>query len=493
MMQNQGMSDTNIVAKKRANCTSPEAVQESVERRTVPKGNAHAAAEHRTQSRSRLAEALTRIRQAAERDTREQFTALWHHVYDVDRLRDVFQRLPRNKATGIDQLTCQAYEVDLEQNLHRLSARLRRGTYTAQPVRRTYILKTDGTSRPLGIPALEDKIVQATLTEVLQEIYKVDFLDCSFGYRPGQSVHQALDTLAVTIEQRKVNWVFEVDIRAFFDSIDHECLMKCLACHIADQRVLGQIHDWLTAGVLEDGEWHAVEAGTPQGGNISPLLANIYLHYAFDQWAVDWQRHHARGYMAVIRYADDFVVCFQYEADARRFWQALADRLAKARLTLHPAKTRLLEFGRFAASHRRQRDQGNPETFLFLGMVHICSTTRQGGFIVLRQSSPKKMRAKLKELKEKLRKRRHQSVAKVGRWLKQVLNGHYQHYGVPRNIQALDSFRSAVTKLWKQALDRRGDRGELCWQAMHGIVKRYLPKPRITQPYANQRCQPVTT
>jgi RNA-directed DNA polymerase len=492
-MQNQGKSDTNIVAEKRANCLPPEAAQESVERRTVPKGKARDCAEHRTQCRVRPAEALTRIRQAAARDTREQFTALWHHVYNVDRLRDVFQHLPRNKATGIDQLTCQAYEVDLEQNLHRLAERLQRGTYVAQPVRRAYIPKTDGTPRPLGIPALEDKIVQAPLTAVLQEIYEVDFMDCSFGYRPGRSVHQALDTLAVTIEQRKVNWVFEVDIRAFFDSIDHECLMKCLACRIADQRVLRQIHNWLTAGVLEDGEWHEVEAGTPQGGNISPLLANIYLHYAFDQWADDWRQHHARGYMAVIRYADDFVVCFQYEEDARRFWQALADRLARARLTLHPAKTRLLEFGRFAASNRRQRGHGKPETFTFLGMVHICSTNRQGGFVVLRQSSPKKVRAKLQELKEKLRKRRHQSVAQVGRWLRKVLNGHYQHYGVPRNSQALDSFRSAVTKLWKQALDRRSDRGELCWQAMHGIAKRYLPKPRITQPYPNQRCRPVTT
>ena len=415
----------------------------------VPKGNSNSDAKLRTQRRESLNAKMDRVRQAAKRQPTLQFTTLWHHVYDHDRLRVSFYELRRNGAIGVDGVNWREYEQDLEKNLADLSSRLERGSYRAQCIRRVHIPKGDGRTRPIGILTLEDKLVQRATATVLNAIYEEDFVDWSYGFRPGRSQHQALDALAVAIERDKVNWVLDADIRAFFDSIDQELLIKCLEGRIADTRVIRHIKKWLHAGVLEDGVVADSDLGTPQGGSISPLLGNIYLHYAFDNWAEKWRRQHARGEIHIVRFADDVVVGFQYEDDAERFKQEMQERLAKCHLEVNPEKTRLIRFGRWAAQNRQQRKEGKPETFNFLGFTHICGKTREGKFCVLRKSQRKKLISRLKELAGELRRRIVQPMEEVGKWLKTVLQGHYQYYAVPRNMPSLVWFRDQLTYIWK--------------------------------------------
>ena len=492
-MNERGKSDGDVVPEKRSNkgggAPSPA---ESVEGRSPAKGNSNRQTSHRAQDRTRLQQALMRVRQVAKRDRKVKFTTLWHHVYDIDRLREAYFGLKRTAAAGADGQTWHAYGQDLESNLQDLSERLKRGGYRAKPVTRVYLPKPDGRQRPIGIPVLEDKLVQAATAEVLQAIYEADFVGFSYGFRPKRGQHDALDALAVGITTCKVNWVLDADIRGFFDTIDHGWLMKFVEHRIADQRVLRHIKKWLNAGVLEDGVWRQVGQGTPQGGCISPLLANIYLHYVFDLWALAWRQTRAGGDMVFVRYADDFVVGVQNEATARRFLADLKERLRGFGLELHPEKTRLIEFGRFAATNRRQRGEQKPETFDFLGFTHICGLTRKGKFILQRQTQASRMRRKLAELKVALRLRLHHNVAEVGQWLGQVIRGHAQYYGVPLNSRALWRFHRAVTDLWHRSLRRRSHRSRMTWSRMTRLVARYLPGPRITHPYPWQRLR-VTT
>jgi group II intron reverse transcriptase/maturase len=375
----------------------------------------------------------------------------------------------------------------LEARLQDLSERLRRGAYRAQPVRRLYIPKADGRQRPIGIPALEDKLVQRSATAVLQAVYEVDFKGFSYGFRPRRGAHDALDALAVGIHARRVNWMLDADVRGFFDAIDHECLVKFVEHRIADRCVVRHIRKWLKAGVLEDGQWMRSEAGTPQGGSISPLLANIYLHYAFDLWAEWWRSHQASGDVIVVRYADDFVVGFEHRSDAERFQADLAERFRKFALELHADKTRLIEFGRHAARTRSARGAGKPETFDFLGFTHVCGTTRKGKFIVARRPMQKRVRRTLAAIKEVLRRRLHHSIAEVGQWLGTVMRGWYQYYAVPLTSPQLGAFRTRVGRLWYGALRRRSYKTRITWERMHRLIACWLPEPRILHPYPWER------
>jgi group II intron reverse transcriptase/maturase len=463
-----------------------------VEGRGRAKGNSRQQTRSRTQYRKDLQQALDRVRQAASRDRRLRFTTLWHHVYNVDRLREAYFNLKRDAAPGVDGQTWRLYRENLEVNLRDLAERLKRGAYRAKPVRRAYIPKTDGRQRPLGVTALEDKIVQRATVEVLNAIYETDFLGFSYGFRPGRSPHDALAALSVGIVERKVNWILDADIRGFFDAIDHGWLVKFIEHRIADQRVARHIKKWLNAGVLEDGKRTRMEEGTPQGGSVSPLLANIYLHYVFDLWIQQWRRTQARGEVIVVRFADDIVVGFQHRTDAERFLGDLRERYRKFNLELHPDKTRLIEFGRFAAGNRRGRDQGKPETFDFLGFTHSCSKTRNGKFTVLRQTMRRRLRAKLRELKLELRRRLHDPVPDVGGWLGTVVRGHTRYFGVPRNGPALRLFYRQVTWLWLRTLRRRSQKHRVTWARMRRLASRWLPSPRIVHPYPDQRLRVMT-
>jgi group II intron reverse transcriptase/maturase len=431
--------------------------------------------------------ALARIRQAALKDKDVRFTALWHHVACVERLRQEYFALKRDSAPGVDGQTWQQYGRDLEVNLQDLSGRLHRGAYHAKPVKRAWIPKPDGRQRPIGIPALEDKIVQRSAVAVLSAVYEADFKGFSYGFRPGRGPHDALDALTVGITTRKVNWVLDADIRGFFDTLSHEWLVKFVEHRIADHRVVRHVKKWLNAGVLEEGRRVQVEEGTPQGGNISPLLANIYLHYVLDLWADHWRRTRAEGDVIIVRYADDFVVGFEHRHEAQQFLDELRERFAKFNLALHPDKTRLIEFGRWAASNRQVRGEGKPESFNFLGFTHSCDTDRRGRFIVLRQPIAKRVWAKIKSLSVELRKRMHASVAETGRWLRQVVHGHYRYYGVPRTICALETFRKRVSWLWRRTLSRRSQKGYVTVERMIRLADRWLPRPRICHPYPEVR------
>lgn len=431
--------------------------------------------------------ALERIRQAAKKDKDVRFTALWHHVAKVDRLREEYFALKRDSAPGVDGQTWQQYGQDLEANLQDLSGRLHRGAYHAKPVQRVYIPKPDGRQRPIGIPTLEDKLVQRAAVKVLSAVYEADFMGFSYGFRPNRGCHDALDALAVGISDRKVNWVLDADIRGFFDTLSHEWLVKFVEHRIADRRVVRHIKKWLNAGVLEDGKRMQVEEGTPQGGSISPLLANIYLHYVFDLWADHWRRTRARGDVVMVRYADDFVVGFQHQHEAERFLADLRERFAKFNLELHPEKTRLFRFGRFASQQREERGQGKPETFDFLGFTHSCGKTRQGKFIILRVPMKKRMRARLKSIKVELRRRLHDPVADVGKWLRSVVTGWMRYYAVPLTYDILATFRRHVIWLWSKALRRRSQRSSLTWRDIFRLANLWLPMPRIYHPYPWER------
>jgi RNA-directed DNA polymerase len=463
-----------------------------MEGRGLAKGNPNQQNAPRTLSRDGALSALERVREAAERDKKVRFTALLHHIYNVEQLRAAYYALKRDAAAGIDGETWEHYGQALEENLADLSGRLKRRAYRAKPVKRTYIPKADGRQRPLGIPTLEDKLVQRTTVEVLNAIYETDFLGFSYGFRPGRGPHHALDALYAGLLTRKVNWVLDADIRGFFEAIDHEWLGKFVEHRIADRRVVRLIQKWLNAGVLEDGTRTRSEEGTPQGGSISPLLANVYLHYVFDLWAQRWRKTHAHGDVIVVRYADDFIVGFQHRADAERFLAELRERFTKFNLELHPEKTRLLEFGPYAAENRRRAGKGKPETFDFLGFTHICGKKRNGRFTVVRQTIRKRLQAKLSEVKAELRRRLHGPIPEVGAWLRSVITGHLNYYGVPMNRPALVTFWLQVGWLWYRALRRRSQTARLTWERMRRLIQRWLPPPRITHPYPLRRLGVVT-
>ena len=441
-MNGHGKSDRPTVPMKSPNKAGPSAA-EGMEGKGLAEGNLRQQNAPRTPSREGAHSALERVRQAARRDRKMRFTALLHHVYNVEMLRVAFFSLKREAAQGVDGQTWRHYGEALEENLQDLSDRLKRGAYRAKPVRRVFIPKADGRQRPLGVTALEDKIVQRATVEVLNAIYETDFLGFSYGFRPGRSQHKALDALYTGLLTRKVNWVLDIDIRGFFDAIEHEWLVKFVEHRIADRRVVRLIQKWLNAGVLEEGKRMRVEEGTPQGGSASPLLANIYLHYAFDLWVHAWRQKQAHGDVIVVRFADDIVIGFQSKSDAERFWAELIERLRKFGLELHPEKTRLLEFGPFAAENRRRRGQGKPETFNFLGFTHICGKKRSNGrFTVVRQTIRKRLQAKLGEVKAELRRRMHEPIPKVGTWLRSVVGGHMRYYGVPMKARRSTCFGS---------------------------------------------------
>jgi group II intron reverse transcriptase/maturase len=419
------------------------------------------------------------VREAARKDKKQKFTALMHHV-TVGLLRDSYYSLKRRAAPGVDGVTWHQYGEGVEGRLADLHDRVHRGSYRAQPSRRTYIPKADGKQRPLGIASLEDKIVQQAVVTVLNQIYEEDFLGFSHGYRPGRKQHDALDAVAVGLKRKKVNWILEFDVRGFFDNVSHEWLIKFLEYRIADRRIIRIIQKWLRAGTLEDGEWRETEAGTPQGAVASPLLANIYLHYVFDLWVACWLRNQARGDMIVVRYADDAVLGFQQREDAEAFLEQLGERMRKFGLELHPDKTRLIEFGRFAEVNRKQRGQGKPETFDFLGFTHICGKTRKGGwFTVRRQTIKKRLRSKLQAVKQELRKRWHERIADTGEWLRSVVQGYFNYHAVPGNFATLRTYRREVARMWLRALRRRSQKHRLTWERFGQIVDQYLPKPRI--------------
>jgi RNA-directed DNA polymerase len=429
---------------------------------------------------------LERVRQAARQRKKERFTALLHHV-NPDTLRTAFQALRRKAAPGVDGVRWDDYEADLEPRLADLHDRIHRGAYRPQPARRAYIPKADGRRRPLAIAALEDKIVQGAVVLALNAIYEEDFLGFSYGFRPGRGPHDALDALAVGIASRKVNWIVDADIRSFFDSVSQEWLVRFIEHRVGDKRIVRLIRKWLKAGVLEDGAVTVSDRGTGQGSVISPLLANIYLHYVFDLWAECWRRREAAGDMIVVRYADDLVAGFEREADARRFLDAMRARFEEFALSLHPDKTRLIEFGRFAAANREKRGQGKPETFNFLGFTHICGKSRAGKFQIKRKSRRDRVWAKLKEVKAELRRRMHGPIREQGAWLKQVVTGFCNYHAVPNNLRAIAAFRHHVTDLWRRTLRRRGQKHRLTWKQIGKLADHWLPKPRILHPWPNQR------
>lgn len=404
-------------------------------------------------------------------------------------LREAFRSLKKKAAPGVDGQTWKEYNKNREANLHDLSRRLRTGAYRARPVQRKYIPKADGKQRPLGITALEDKIVQKATIDVLNAIYEVDFLGFSYGFRPGRHQHNALDALYVAIDRCKVSWVFDADISGYFDAIDHSWLMKFVEHRIRDKRVLRLIQKWLKAGVLDEDKYIKAETGTPQGGNASPLLANLYLHYVFDLWANWWRRKRARGEVIIVRFADDFIVGFEHQSDAKSFKEELEKRLSIFNLTLHPTKTRLIAFGRYAAERRQKAGLGKPESFEFLGFQHICGKDRRGKFKLIRHTSPKRLRGKLREIKEDLRKRKHDPIPEVGQWLGSVVRGHVQYYGVPSNSGALSVFRGQVSRLWYRCLKRRSQKHKLTIERMKRLSRTYLPPAHICHPYPSKRLQ----
>ena len=439
-----------------------------------------------TQSGERMSQGLRGVRKAATERKQERFTALLHHV-SVDLLRDSFYALQRRAASGVDGVTWREYEAGLEDRLVDLYNRVHRRTYRAQPSRRVYIPKADGRQRPLGIAALEDKIVQQAVVTILNQIYEVDFKGFSYGFRPGRSPHQALDALNVGIFRKRVNWVLDADIRGFFDNMSHEWTMKFIEHRVTDRRMLGLIQKWLKAGVSEDGQWAETHVGTPQGAVISPLLANVYLHYVFDLWVEAWRKKVADGDVIVVRYADDLVMGFEHRTDAERFLREFQDRLVKFGLELHSDKTRLIEFGRFAVRNRKQRGEGKPETFTFLGFTHFCGQLTTGTFTVWRITAKKRMVAKLKAINAEFQHRKHHRTSEVGAWLRQVVLGYYQYHAVPGNTTQLRVFCRRVAWLWRNVLIHRSQRARVGWDRLTPILTRWIPQPRVLHPYPDAR------
>ena len=485
-MNDCGKSDGPVLPVKPPNKPAVVAGAEVVEGRGPALGNTAGETRPGRSAGLGVSSDLDRVRQVARKDRDVRFTALLHHV-TVDRLREAYRAIRPDAAPGVDGVTWRDYGLDLEANLRDLHARVHRGAYRARPTRRVFIPKPDGRVRPLGVAALEDKVLQRAVVEVLNAICEEDFLGFSYGFRPGRSQHDALDALAVGITRRKVNFVLDADISDFFTGLDQSWLVKFLEHRIADKRVLRLIQKWLTAGVIEDGEWSSTESGTAQGASVSPLLSNVYLHYVFDLWADRWRRRAARGEVIIVRYADDYIVGFQHEGDARRFLDELRGRLAKFNLELASEKTRLIEFGRYAAERRAKRGLGHPDTFDFLGFTHCCGKARNGRFLLKRITIKKRLRAKLRKVKEDLKRRRHLPVPEQGQWLGSVVQGHCAYYAVPGNYRAIETFRSEATRYWYRALRRRSHYTSLTWERMSRLEARWLPPARIMHPWPEQR------
>ncbi len=481
-----GESDGPIVPRKRANKAGRPAA-ESVEGSGSTKGNVSQTAARRTRSRASVSIGLVGVREAARRGKDVRFTALLHHI-TPQLLEASFYELKRWASPGVDGVRWQGYAEGLADRIADLHGRVHRGAYRAKPSRRAWIAKPDGRSRPLGIAALEDKIVQQATKTVLAQIYEEDFLGFSYGFRPGRGAHDGLDALSVGLERRKVNWVLDADIRGFFDTIDHGWLLKFLEHRIADRRVLRLIRKWLRAGISEDGTWSKTDVGTPQGAVISPLLANVYLHYVFDLWVDQWRRRHARGDVIVVRYADDFVMGFQHRSDAERFLHDLGKRFDQFGLSLNPEKTRLIEFGRYAAERRKRRGSGRPKTFDFLGFTHYGAKTRKGDFTIKRKTAAARLRATLRAIQVQLQRRMHAPVAAQGQWLRRVMQGWYNYHAVPGNGRCLSQFRTAVGRLWHHVLWRRSQRTRpSMWKWVARLIRRWFPATRILHPYPNRR------
>src|SRR5215211_7358040 len=494
MMHGDEKSDPVIVAVKPANkavepTAEPSAgayAAEPMEPRTGTEGNADQQSTCRAQSRVSVSQALERIRKVARERKKERLTALMHHI-TVELLEQSFFELKKDAAAGVDRLTWKDYATDLERKLGDLQERVQRGAYRALPSRRVYIPKPDGRQRPLAVAALEDKIVQRAVATLLNAIYEEDFLGISYGFRPGRSAHDAMDALCVGIHSKRMSFILDADIRSFFDEISQEWLVRFLEHRIGDRRIIHLVQKWLKVGVLEEGVVAVSDRGTGQGSVISPLLANIYLHYALDLWAERWRRREATGDMIIVRYADDFIMGFQHESDARRFLEEMRERLGKFALTLHPEKTRLIEFGRFAAERRERRGLGKPETFDFLGFTFICGKTRTGRFQIKRKTRADRMRAKLREIRDVLRRSMHLPIPAQGKWLGRVVRGYFNYHAVPTNARALDVFRHHVTDLWRRTLRRRGQKDRITWARMTQLANAWLPKPIILHPWPSER------
>ncbi len=493
MMNGQGKSDGRVVPAKSPNNSGQPTAAEEMEGSLPTKGNSLQQNIYRIQGRERMQNALGRVRQRALKDKKLKFTSLMHHITAIDTLREAYYSLKRDASAGIDGQTWRTYEEDLEENLQDLSGRLKRGAYRAKPVRRVYIPKADGKQRPLGVPVLEDKIVQYAAVLVLNAIYETEFLGFSYGYRPGRSQHNCLDALYVGMLTKKVNWIIDADIRGFFDTLDHRWLVKLIEHRIGDPRVVRLIQKWLRAGVMEQGRWQAVNEGTPQGGVVSPLLSNVFLHYVLDLWIHHWRSTQAQGDVIVVRWADDFVIGFQNKTEAERCLAELKKRFGKFSLALHPEKTRLLEFGPFAIDNRKRRRQGRPETFDFLGFTHICGKKRSNGmYTVIRTTVRKRLRRKLQEVKAELRKRMHVPIPDQGKWLRSVVGGFTRYYGVPTNGAAIQRFRFQIGRYWHFTLRRRSERKRLNWERMCRLINRWLPPADICHPYPLMRMGVIT-
>ena len=487
MMYGARKSDGCMVPARSANTAS--GLVESAEGKHPAKGNVGEQNASRTQSRTHGApSALDRVRRKARQDREVKFTALLHHV-DVERLRKAYFELKKNAAPGVDGVTWRQYGVQLDDNLVALQARLHRGAYRAKPSRRVYIPKATGGHRPLGIASLEDKIVQRAVVEVMNAIYEQDFLGFSYGFRPGRGQHDALDALAVALATKKVNVVLDADVRGFFDAIDHEWLLRFVGHRVADRRLLRLIQKWLKAGVLEEGCRQVSRFGSPQGATISPLLANIYLHYAYDLWVHQWRKRHAHGDVVVVRYADDAVVGFEHEEDAQRFLVALQERLSRFKLELHPDKTKLVRFRGTSCPSRAGGTAGDRmlRSFSFLGFDHWWGKKGNGRYDVIRRTEPRRMRATLKAVKRQLRRRRHDPVPEQGRWLAQVLRGYFAYYAVPTNWRTIGRFRTEVIRLWRRQLRQRSQRTVLNWKRMNRLSLRWLPPARTQHPWPERR------
>ena len=473
-----------------ANNGAAEAPAEPSEERDSAERNVEQVALCRTQDRIKhKSRGLHGVREAARKDGMLKFTALLHHVNEAC-LTEAFFNLKKTAAVGVDGVTWHEYERNLEVNIPDLHDRIHRGAYRARPSRRTWIPKPDGRQRPLGIASLEDKIVQQAVLWVLQSIYEQDFLGFSYGFRPGRSQHDALDALSVAITGKRVNWILDADIEGFFDTIDHEWLVKFLEHRIGDRRILSLIRKWLRAGVSEEGQWSKTTVGAPQGSVISPLLSNVYLHYVFDLWIEWWRKNRCRGDVVVVRYADDFVIGFENHSEATACLEELHARFAKFGLKLHEGKTRLIEFGRYATERRERSGEGRPETFDFLGFTHKCAQTRkQGWFTIHRHSMAKRIRATLQAIKERLRKRMHRPIGETARWLRRVVRGWLNYHAVPSNSHRINRFVDEVTRLWLRVIRRRSQRGRRrwTWARMQRLARRHLPRPRIVHPYPDKR------
>jgi RNA-directed DNA polymerase len=486
MMNGMEQSDSPVVPAKPTN-KGERSAAEPVEGSGGTKRNVGLQSTGRTQSREAVSQAQARIRGAVTRNRDEKLTALLHHV-NVEVLRWAFFKLKKRAAPGVDGLTWEMYATDLDRNLTDLHARIHSGAYRALPSRRRYIPKADGKQRPLGIAAIEDKIVQAAVVAILTPIYEAEFLGFSYGFRPGRSQHDALDALAYGIKARKICWILDADIRSFFDSLSQDWLVRFVEHRISDRRIVRLIQKWLKAGVMEEDHWVEATEGTPQGAVVSPWLANVYLHYVYDLWVQQWRKRHATGDMIVVRYADDTIVGFQHRQDAERFLSDLKERLAQYALSLHPEKTRLIEFGRLAAEQRARRGEGKPESFTFLGFKHHCATKKDGaGFQLGRKTERKRMRAKLREIKETLRQHRHKPIDEQGRWLGTVMQGYFAYFAVPTNSATLNAFRWHVIVRWLRSLRRRSHRHRMTWQRMFSYADRHLPSARVLHPWPEQR------